>query len=56
MKGIVREFKTPFMWGIENPGEWPNIVRGLVSRGYSDQEIEKIVGGNALRLAKKVIH
>jgi membrane dipeptidase len=43
------------MAGIESPEEWPNITRGLVSRGYSDQEIEKILGGNAMNLMKKVI-
>ena len=38
------------MEGIESPEEWPNITRELISRGYSDQEIEKIIGGNALRI------
>ena len=31
-----------------------NLVRGLISRGYSDQEIDKILAGNWLRLAKRV--
>ena len=31
-----------------------NITRGLVSRGYSDQEVEKVLGGNFLRVFKKV--
>ncbi|MHA2154367.1 MAG: membrane dipeptidase [Candidatus Hodarchaeales archaeon] len=60
---IVRQLKqysnfglnAPYMAGIESPEEWPNITRGLVSRGYSDQEIEKILGGNAMNLMKKVI-
>jgi membrane dipeptidase len=43
------------MEGIESLEEWPNITRGLVSRGYSDQEIEKIVGSNALRLFDEVV-
>ncbi len=46
---------APYMRGIESPEEWPNIIRGLVSRGYSDQEIEKIVAGNAMHLMKRVI-
>ena len=33
----------------------PNITRGLVSRGYSDKDIEKILGTNNLRLFKKVL-
>ena len=44
-----------YMEGIESLEEWPNITRGLISRGYSDQEIEKIVGGNMLQLIGKVV-
>jgi membrane dipeptidase len=47
--------EAPYMYGIESPEEWPNITRGLVSRGYSDQDIEKILGGNALRVIKEVV-
>lgn len=34
---------------------WPNISIGLVSRGYSDKEIEKIIGGNWIRILKEVV-
>ena len=34
---------------------WPYYTVGLVSRGYSDQEIEKIIGGNFLGIIEKVI-
>ena len=44
-----------YMEGIESLEEWPNIIRGLVTSGYSDGEIEKILGGNALRVMEKVI-
>jgi membrane dipeptidase len=44
-----------FMYGIESPLEWRNIVRGLVWRGYGDDEIEKIVSGNALRVIEEVV-
>ena len=44
-----------YMHGIESPLEWRNIVRGLVSRAYSDEEIRKVVGGNALRIMQEVI-
>jgi membrane dipeptidase len=41
--------------GMENPTEcFPNIVRWLVSHGYADEDIVKVVGGNALRVMKKV--
>ena len=34
---------------------WPAFTVGLVQRGYSDEEIRKIVGGNVLRVAREVI-
>jgi membrane dipeptidase len=34
---------------------WPNITIGLVSRGYSDSEIEYIVGKSFLNIIQKVI-
>lgn len=34
---------------------WPYYTVGLVSRGYSDQEIEKIIGGNFLKIIEEVI-
>jgi len=33
---------------------WPLFTVGLVQRGYSDEDIQKIIGGNALRVAKRV--
>jgi len=44
-----------YMYGIESPLEWRNIVRGLVSRGYRDAEIEKIVSANALRVMEEIL-
>jgi membrane dipeptidase len=32
----------------------PNITKGLVGRGYSEQDIRKILGGNFLRVFQKV--
>lgn len=52
---IGQELNAPYMYGIESPEEWPNITRGLVARGYSDDEIKKIIGGNALRVIKEVV-
>ena len=34
--------------------EWPNVTRGLVARGYNDEDIAKVLGGNWLRLFKEV--
>ncbi|MFC2123470.1 dipeptidase [Bacteroidota bacterium] len=33
---------------------WPLFTVGLVQRGYSDEDIQKIIGGNALRVARDV--
>jgi len=33
---------------------WPLFTVGLVQRGYSDEDIQKIIGGNVLRVAKDV--
>ncbi|HUT86955.1 MAG TPA: membrane dipeptidase [Candidatus Heimdallarchaeota archaeon] len=52
---MTRTFAADYMYGIESPLEWRNIIRGLISRGYSDEEIEKIVGANALRIMKEVV-
>ncbi len=45
----------PYTKGIEYISKWPNIVSGLIQRGYTDEEITKIIGGNAYRLIKQVI-
>ena len=34
---------------------WPLFTVGLVQMGYSDTDIQKIIGGNALRVAKAVL-
>jgi len=41
--------------GLENPTEGSfNIIRWLVKHGWSDDEIETVIGGNALRLLDQV--
>ena len=39
-----------YVVGLENIGEYPNIVRWLAKHGYSDDEIAKAIGGNTLRV------
>ncbi len=51
----LKELPATHLEYIENPGQWPNITRALVARGYSDDEIKKIIGGNVLRLLEQTI-
>jgi len=41
--------------GLEDVSKVPNITRVLVKRGYSDEDIKKILGGNFLRVFKQVL-
>jgi membrane dipeptidase len=42
--------------GTENMwADLPNVTKGLVARGYSDQDIKKILRGNILRVFERVI-
>ncbi|QFT53013.1 dipeptidase [Microbulbifer sp. THAF38] len=36
--------------GLKDVSEYPNIVFGLLERGYSEEDIKKILGGNLLRV------
>lgn len=44
-----------YMAGIADPSQEKNITRELVRRGYSDAEIQKVIGLNALRVYEKVV-
>jgi membrane dipeptidase len=47
--------EVPFVDGIENPAEeFHNITRWLVVHGYSDSDIQKVIGGNMLRVMRTV--
>lgn len=46
--------RVPYVDGMENPGEaMRNAVRWMVKHAYSDTDIAKIAGGNALRVLKE---
>ena len=51
-----RDFpEVEYVEGLENPSEtFPNIVRWLVKHGYTDEDIKKVIGGNALRVLRVV--
>ena len=40
--------------GMEDISKLPNLVRGLMERGFSDDDILKILGGNTLRVMREV--
>ena len=41
--------------GMENHSGYPNLTRGMVAMGYSDDRIAKVMGGNHIKLIKEVI-
>ncbi|MDV7145653.1 membrane dipeptidase [Tropicimonas sp. TH_r6] len=41
--------------GMENNSGYLNLTRGFVKKGYSDEEIVKVMGGNFIRLIEEVI-
>ena len=40
--------------GMEDASKLPNLVRELARRGYSEEELHKILGGNTLRVMREV--
>ncbi|HUU12254.1 MAG TPA: dipeptidase [Terriglobia bacterium] len=40
--------------GMEDVSKLPNLVRELARRGYSEEDLEKILGGNTLRVMRQV--
>jgi len=48
------EYETKVAEGFMYVSELPNVIRGLVSRGYSDADMAKILGANWLRVFSQV--
>jgi membrane dipeptidase len=46
--------EVEYVDGIENPSDFPNIIRWMVKHGHSDEDIIKAMGGNAMRVLKQV--
>lgn len=56
--GFRPEHKAGFlekMKGFEDYTKFPNLIEGLIIRGYNNQDIKKIAGENFLRVFKKVV-
>jgi membrane dipeptidase len=40
--------------GLKDVSSYPNLVKGLLDRGYSEEDVRKILGGNLLRVWREV--
>lgn len=40
--------------GLEDPRGFPNLTRALVDRGYTGEEVKKVLGGNFMRAYSKI--
>lgn len=40
--------------GLKDVSQYPNLVEGLLTRGYSEEDVRKILGENVLRVWKEV--
>ncbi len=49
------QLPAPYLNGLEYPADGKNIVRGLIRRGHSDEDVLKIVGGNASDYFRRAI-
>jgi membrane dipeptidase len=49
------QWELSFPTGLESPAGLINLVRGLVMRGYNDEAVAKILGGNLLRLFRETL-
>jgi membrane dipeptidase len=53
--GLGSDFDGANMpYGMEDASKFPRITEGLVERGYTETDIQKILGGNVLRLMQDV--
>ena len=40
--------------GLKDVSTYPNLVAGLLRRGYDEEEVGKILGGNLMRVWREV--
>ena len=52
-RGPIERYE-PYPEGVHRHTKLGNLTRGLVSRGYADEDIGKILGGNVVRLLEEV--
>jgi membrane dipeptidase len=49
------QLPAPYLDGLESPADGKNIIRGLIRRGYSDEDVKKLTGGNALAFFRRLM-
>ena len=52
---LMRDFPSPYLDGLESPADGKNLIRGFISRGYSDEDVRKLAGENALSYLRRVM-
>ena len=52
---LMTNVPAPYLDGLESPADGKNLVRGFISRGYSDQDVCKLAGGNAMNFIRRVM-
>ncbi|MEQ8164653.1 MAG: membrane dipeptidase, partial [Alphaproteobacteria bacterium] len=40
--------------GLKDVSTYPNLVAGLLGRGYSEDDVVKILGGNLMRVWREI--
>ena len=45
---------SAFREGLEDVSKFPNLTRALLEKGYTEDDIRKIYGGNFLRVMRAV--
>ena len=55
MLGRTGPAPAPYLNGLESPADGKNIIRGLIARGYSDDDVSKIAGGNVLAFFRRIM-
>lgn len=54
-RGLFGGMPAPYLNGLESPADGKNLIRGFITRGYSDVDIRKLAGGNALNFIRRVV-
>ena len=55
MLGRIGLVPTPYLYGDESPVDGNIIIRGLINRGYSDEDVRNVAGTNVLAFFRRII-